>query len=270
MNRQPTVFLILTVVMAVAVVRASVAAQGPASQSAEMPAAQQDALLRAHCVGCHTSTKPAGGLALDTFDAARPDPGIARMLRVKIAEDGALSAAGLPKPDAATADALVRALGTAADAEADTVGRWRAFVAQEGRNGYSLITARIVGRVERTAGASPSAAYELTLTCGGKTRKAGVTLARRTSEVGRLDQAAGEALTTAVDLVVDEHSLPSAAPESTSADAALMRALSTLPERTLTVRPSTFPGESVTFPFRDLTPPVRQLLSWCFNGGKAS
>ena len=235
-----------------------------------MPPPQQNALIRAHCAVCHTTAKPAGGLALDTFDAERPDPGIARMLRVKIADDGALGAASIPQPDAATTDALVRALGAAANEGAEAMGRWRAYVAQEGRNGHSLITARIVQPAPRGDATRSVAAYELTLTCGGKSRQSDAMLARHTMDVvtGTIPSRATEGLTTPVSVVVDDRPTPLATSNVMPANATLLQSLSVLPTRTLTIQPSAFPEESVTFRFADLTPPVRQLLAWCFNGAE--
>jgi hypothetical protein len=211
-------------------------------------------------------------LVLESFDAERPDPGIARMMRVKIADDGALGAAGIPKPDAATIDALVSALGAAADEGAETMGRWRAYVAEEGRNGHSLITARIVQPAHRGVATRSVAAYELTLTCGGKSRKSDVSLARENIDAvtGTFPSGATGVLTAPVSVIVDDAQNHSTASSLMPASAALLQSLPVLPMRTLTIQPAAFPEESVTFPFADLTSPVRQLLGWCFNGAEPS
>ena len=237
----------LIAALAVGCSMATAAAQRPEPvlQLASTATAQQNAILRAHCVVCHTSAKPAGGLVLDTFDLARPDPGIARMLRVKIVEDAALGAAGIPQPDAATIDALVHALAAASEQEIDGIGRWRAYVAEEGRSGYSLITVRIVQPAQRRGGAAASAAYELTLTCGGRSREGNVSLGRH--------------VTNAVSGPVPTN----------SAEPVTGPAFSVVPAGALTVQPTGFPDEHVTFPFADLTPAVRHLLTWCFNGGES-
>jgi hypothetical protein len=49
-----------------------------------MPAAQQNALLQKYCVVCHTDAHMNGGLSLEHFDAAHPDPGVAAMLVSKL------------------------------------------------------------------------------------------------------------------------------------------------------------------------------------------
>ena len=104
-----------------------------------MPASQQTALVQKYCAVCHSDAHRNGGLSLEHFDAAYPDPGVAAMLVSKLTNGlspkqvtasrhdpngsatiaakmkvGAMGAAGLPVPDRATQDALVSAL--AADA----------------------------------------------------------------------------------------------------------------------------------------------------------
>ena len=65
-------------------------ASAVASSSDLMPVAQQNALVQKHCVGCHKGATPGGGLSLEAFDAARPDPSVAGMMLVKITSDGAM------------------------------------------------------------------------------------------------------------------------------------------------------------------------------------
>lgn len=100
-----------------------------------MPAAQQNALVQKYCAICHNDAHVNGGLSLEHFDAAQPDPGVAAMLVSKLTnglspkrvialegdprgadviaskmQAGAMGAAGLPVPDRATQGAQVRAL----------------------------------------------------------------------------------------------------------------------------------------------------------------
>ena len=49
-----------------------------------MPAAQQNALVQKYCAVCHNDAHVNGGLSLEHFDAAQPDPGVAAMLVSKL------------------------------------------------------------------------------------------------------------------------------------------------------------------------------------------
>lgn len=73
-----------------------------------MPAPQQTALVQKYCAVCHTESAKNGGLSLQHYDAARPDPQRAAMLLSKL-RNGAMGAAGLAVPDAATREAWVSA-----------------------------------------------------------------------------------------------------------------------------------------------------------------
>jgi hypothetical protein len=78
-----------------------------------MPPAQQNTLVQRYCTVCHTDKSMNGGLSLEHFDAARPDPGDAAMIVSKM-KSGAFDAAGIPAPDQATQDALIGALSASA------------------------------------------------------------------------------------------------------------------------------------------------------------
>src|SRR5437899_991118 len=75
-----------------------------------MPPAEQNQLIAKFCTVCHTEATPSGGLSLEHFDAAHPDPSLTAMLRSK-AKNGAFGAAGVkPIPDLDTQDAFYAAL----------------------------------------------------------------------------------------------------------------------------------------------------------------
>jgi hypothetical protein len=63
-----------------------------------MPVEQQNALLQKYCTVCHKDAHMNGGLSLEHFDAAHPDPGVAAMLASKL-KAKAMGAAGIPLPD---------------------------------------------------------------------------------------------------------------------------------------------------------------------------
>jgi cytochrome c551/c552 len=119
------------------------AAQQQAGPGAPLPVAQQNALVQKRCVICHTDATPLGGLSLQHFDAAQPDPDVARIMRVKIVEDGAISAAGQPVPDRVTTALLVEALAAASRSGPAT--KWRVELEADPlvpNTGHALVTAR--------------------------------------------------------------------------------------------------------------------------------
>jgi hypothetical protein len=114
-----------------------------AAISEPMPAAQQNAIVQKYCAGCHKGATPGGGLSLEAFDAGREDPGLARLIVAKISKDGAMSAAGVPRPDAPTLDAFLAGLSGVAERPTNGIGVWDVTLAPEPKSGYTLVTARI-------------------------------------------------------------------------------------------------------------------------------
>src|SRR5262245_59416135 len=90
-----------------------------AEQEPPMPTSQQNALVQKYCAVCHSDTKMMGGLSLERFDAAHPDPSIAGIMVNKL-NGGAMGAAGIPIPDRSVISALTAALSAVA-ANADAV-----------------------------------------------------------------------------------------------------------------------------------------------------
>src|SRR5208283_2467547 len=84
-----------------------------------MPAHQQNALVQTYCAVCHTDASRNGGLSLEHFDAAHPDPVVAAMVLGKL-KTGAIGAAGVKPPDEATVQAWI----TATSAASAGANRW--------------------------------------------------------------------------------------------------------------------------------------------------
>src|SRR5438105_5092796 len=78
-------------------------------KTAVMPVSDQTALVKKYCVGCHNDKKLVGGMSLEHFDPAHPDPTIAGLMVTKL-QTGAMGAAGIQQPDKATLSALIDAL----------------------------------------------------------------------------------------------------------------------------------------------------------------
>src|SRR6185436_12797187 len=96
-----------------------------ATQTAQDPstaaAAAHRATINKYCVGCHGGATPVAGLHLDTLDTASFGTNgatwekLARKLRNR-----EMPPAGMPRPDAATYDALVQYIETGRDRLAET------------------------------------------------------------------------------------------------------------------------------------------------------
>jgi hypothetical protein len=233
-----------------------------------MPVRQQNELVQKRCAPCHSGANPKGGLLLEHFDAAVPDPAVARMMLIKIAKDGAISAAGEPVPDDTTREGLVSALSAAADAAPSDA--WRVDLGDDPKGGHNIVTASILQEIA-SATDTPSAVYQLTLTCGGRTHRGEMTLAtysRKGSKVPPTDRALFPAndgsvrFSYKVDGTPDESARLYVALNNTSAPMALVP----IPAQTLTIG-NLFSGESVTFPFNRLSPIVRRQLATCVPGG---
>jgi hypothetical protein len=232
-----------------------------------MPVGQQNELVQKRCALCHSGANPKGGLLLEHFDAAVPDPAVARMMLIKIAKDGAISAAGAPVPDDTTREGLVSALSAAAD-RAPSDG-WRVDLGGDPKGGHNIVTASILQAASATD--AQSAVYELSVRCGGRTHRGELTLAtysRKGPDVPMTDRALSPAsdgsvrFTYKVDANPDESAWLYVARNNTSAPMALMP----IPAQTLTIS-NLFSGESVSFPFDRLSPIVRRQLATCVPGG---
>lgn len=88
-------------------------------------------VLDRYCLGCHNSTVSSGGLALDRFDASLPgeNPQVWESVVRKLTHRH-MPPQGMPRPDAATYDALVAELSQGLDDHAEShpnAGRERVF-----------------------------------------------------------------------------------------------------------------------------------------------
>lgn len=247
----------------------------PSAADGLMPVAQQNALVRKYCAVCHDDAHKNGGLSLEHFDAARPDPGVAAMLVSKL-KANALGAAGLALPDKATQDALRVAL-SAASSGADL---WTVDRTQNHKSQAPTLTAGIVKEVPSATNGREPTLYRLTLTCDSDTRDGEVQLAWSPGvpESGQTMSASvdGRALPPyrldgkekmgnggdgtsgpgAVTLYRTRASVPSSG------------AVMSLPVSSLTVG-NVFAGETVVFPFGPLPSQVRNELATCFPQERA-
>jgi len=141
-----------------------------AAATGAMPVAQQNALVEKYCAVCHNDANKTGGLSLENFDAAHPDPSVVAMMVSKL-KDGAFGASGVPLPDRTTQDALLSALS----AEAAGASEWTVNRTQDPE--APILTASILREILSTANAGEPNVYRLALTCRVDTREAEMQLA---------------------------------------------------------------------------------------------
>lgn len=223
------------------------------SASAEdiMPASQQNGLVKKYCAVCHTDAGRSGGLTLQHFDAAHPDPGVAAMMLGKL-KSGAITASGLKKPDEETIQAWIRAT----TAQAANASHWNV------ERNASLVNASIVRELPNPSGVPDS--YRLAVTCRADSREAAMEL---TWSPGVPKE--GQPLTVLVDGIAQPGvKVPGAEPmgggmAGTSGPGAVILNALPLPEQTLTIR-DIFPNQTVEFPFSEMSRTDRQTLAACF------
>ena len=243
---------------------AALAAGMAAAANRGMPAAQQTALVAKYCAVCHNDAHVNGGLTLEHFDALSPDPSVVAMLVSKLRDGGAISAAGLPRPDQATQDALLAALLTeAAGAEQWTVTK----------SDPAALTASIFREVpvppntpKRFAGdiGAPDR-YRLTVACRADIRVGEIVVAWAPGAAPK-----DSVLSAAVDgkppvtYTVEGSEKRFKGTLGTMGTGATILSSQNLPQETLTIN-NLFQDGSVTFSFTDLPQTARQALTVCFS-----
>lgn len=214
------------------------------SLAAAMPPERQNQLVQRHCAVCHTDAARNGGLTLQHFDAATPDPSLAAMLLSKL-RGGAMGAAGLPF-EKADANGLELAMETASAGALEwTVVRG------------PMTTAGIVREVATGNSKQPSR-YRLVVTCDAATRKGDVQLSWAPSPRNGTVNASVDGAAPIAYKVDGAETMGNGSPGTTGRAAVLLTTLP-WPQRTLTIG-GLFPGETVVFPFEQL-----QSMAGCFR-----
>lgn len=223
---------------------------------AAMPAAEQNALVNKYCAVCHTDAAMNGGLSLQHYDAAKRDPGLARMILSKL-NSGAMGAAGNGVPDKAAQEAWL----ASTKEEAAGAGEW--FISSED----GVVSASIVRQVPpRRPDVTDEPVYRVKIACKVAS---GVGLMQLTwspqPQTGRTMTASADGNAPVEYRIEGKESMGNGATVQTGHASVLLSdgGKLGLPDNSLTIR-ELFPGESVEFPFRDLDQETRAKLRRCF------
>ena len=258
-----------------------------ARASEVMPTARQNALVQKYCTVCHTDAANNGGLSLEHFDAAQAAPSLMAMLLSKLTsglplrtvreasseagaaalvdkklKSGAMSAAGIPIPDKATIDALIQSFVVESIGAMD----WNVQHTTVAAAGTPVIVASILREKSWAKSAGEARAYRLIVSCNVAARIGSMQLAwspqpQRGSLSASVDGSA------AVSYPVEgSEKMGNGSKVVTQGVASLTMCLP-LPAETLTIT-DLFPGETVVFPFANLTRQAHQDLQVCFSGGR--
>lgn len=271
---------------------APVSAQAPADAGRAMPVAEQNALVQKHCAVCHTDKARSGGLSLQHFDGAQAAPSLAAMMLSKITQgvpmatvrraaadpdaaatverksrNGAMNAAGIPKPPKETIDALIATLAL----QAAGTEEWSVERTAHPATGQPAVTASIVRELVSPTEPANASLYRLIVSCTAATRDGGMQLAWSPVPMEGLLSTTIDGQTRVTHKVEGKERMPNGT-LGISGPAAIMlsdsrggpsAAAMPLPARTLAIS-DLFPNQSVEFPFATLPSSTRQELAPCF------
>ena len=223
-----------------------------------MSAAEQNALVEKYCAVCHTDSARNGGLSLQHYDAAKPDPDLAAMILSKL-NNGAMGAAGNGVPDKAAQEAWLKSTKEQATGAKD----W--FVTRED----GIVSAGIVREVPpRKAGSTDIPVYRVKVTCNPSTGVGEMQLTWSPQpQTGRTMIVSVDG-TAPIEYKIDgQESMGNGGTVQAGRASVLLSGGKggklRLASRSLTVR-ELFPAETVEFPFSDLDPKARTELRRCF------
>jgi len=237
-----------------AIIAASLVAVAAA---AEMSPAQQNSLVRTYCAVCHTDAAKNGGLSLQHYDAAEPDPALAAMLLSKL-RNGAMGAAGLGIPDKATRDAWI----AVTTRQAAGAGNWT-VTRREGPGARpAILAASIVREVPPRKPDTEAPLYRLILACNGDSQQGDIQLAWSPEpQTNRTFSVSADGQPGIAHQLVGQEKMGNGSAGATGRASMTLNA--PLPTKSLVVS-DLFPGETAAFPVDTLDPRTLQELAACF------
>ncbi len=233
---------------------------GASSYAAQpMSSGVQNRLIATYCAVCHTDATRNGGLSLEHYDAAQPDPPLAAMLLSKL-NGGAMGAAGLGLPDLPTREAWVVATASQA-AGADS---WNVIRSESAGANAPAIAASVVRSVAPRKPGAAGPVYRLELSCDGPARQGEIHLTWSPEPKTDIVFSVSSDGATGIPHRLEgrEETMGNGSAVTTGLASARIRGA--LPARTLTIS-DLFPGEAVTFPMDTLEPQARRQLESCWQ-----
>lgn len=256
---------------------------GVGNAAESMGAAQETAIVHKYCGGCHSDALMYGGLSVQHFDAAHPDPTLAAMLLSKITnghtpkdvsaadsagvlkmmKQSAMGAAGQGVPDEESQVMFSRALAL------QSQGAYEWNITSENTRASAEDTTLIASILrEKPSVKYPGVtdSYRLIVRCRPSTREGEVKVAWANAPAGE-----GQMMSVAVDSAeAFQHKVDGGRAQGNGSGGPGATSLQIpLPAQSLTVS-NLFGDGNVVFPFGGLSQAARQDLAACFSKNEAS
>ncbi|MCU1324850.1 MAG: hypothetical protein JWN34_220 [Bryobacterales bacterium] len=226
---------------------------------AAMPSAEQNGLVKQYCAVCHTDEASNGGLSLEHYDAARPDPTLAAMMLTEL-NNGAMGAAGKGVPDKAAQLAWVESTKEQAAGASEWVVH----------RDSGTVSAAIVRAVPpRMLNSTNAPLYRMQLACTPSTGAGEMQLTWSPEpQINRSVTVSADSKEPIAYRIDGLESMGNGNTVKTGRASVILSAgrdrKLPLPRHTLVIQ-SLFDGETVKFPFGDLSETALTELSNCFS-----